>query len=116
MTTSHRTPHRSAVTVTRNEDRRRYEAFAEGTALAGFVDYRETREPVVLIHTEVDPSFQGQAVGSALARAALDDIRDRRLKALVICPFINSWLRRHPDYSDVLFHAPPAQVGNEAAT
>ena len=112
MTTSHRT----AVTVTRDPDRRRYEAFAGGTALAGFVDYREAREPVVLIHTEVDPSFEGRGVGSALARAALDDMRDRGLQALVVCPFINSWLRRHPDYLDVLFHAPPAQAGHEVAT
>jgi predicted GNAT family acetyltransferase len=112
MTTSPRT----SLTVTRNEDQRRYEASAGGTALAGFVDYREAREPVVLIHTEVDPSFEGRGVGSALARGALDDIRDRERKALVICPFINSWLRRHPDYLDVLFHAPPAQAGREVAT
>jgi hypothetical protein len=38
------------------------------------------------------------------------------LKALVICPFILSWLRRHHDYVDVLFNAPPAKVGNEVAT
>ena len=112
MTTSHRT----GVTVTRNEDRRRYEAFAGGTALAGFVDYQETSELVVLTHTEVDPSFEGLGVASALARAALDDIRDRQLKALVICPFINSWLRRHHDYVDVLYNEPPAKVGNEVAT
>jgi predicted GNAT family acetyltransferase len=112
MTTSHRT----GVTVTRDADRRRYEAFAGGTALAGFVDYQETSELVVLTHTEVDPSFEGRGVGSALARAALDDVRDRQLKALVICPFINSWLRRHHDYIDVLFNAPPAAVGNEVAT
>jgi len=112
MTTAQRTD----VTVIRNEDRRRYEAFAGGTALAGFVDYREAREPVVLIHTEVDPSFQGRGVGSALARAALDDMRDRGLQALVVCPFINSWVRRHPEYSDVTFNAPPALVGNDVAT
>ena len=112
MTTDHRTD----VTVTRNEDRRRYEAFAGGTALAGFVDYQETSELVVLTHTEVDPSFEGRGVGSALARAALDDVRDRQLRALVVCPFINSWLRRHHDYIGVLFNAPPAAVGDEVPT
>ncbi len=112
MTTSHRT----GVTVTRNEDRRRYEAFAAGTTIAGFVGYQEASELVVLTHTEVAPSFEGQGVSSALARAALDDIRDRQLQALVICPFINSWLRRHHDYIGVLFNAPPARVGDEVPT
>ena len=106
----------TAVTVTRNGKRRRYEAATGGAGVAGFVDYQETSELVVLTHTEVAPSFEGMGVGSALARAALDDIRERGLKALVICPFILSWLRRHHDYVDVLFNAPPAKVGNEVAT
>ena len=108
MTTAHRT----AVTVIRNEDRRRYEAAAE-TAVAGFVDYQETSELVVLTHTEVVASFESRGVGSALARAALDDVRERRLKALVICPFILSWLRHHQEYLHVLFNAAPPAVGGE---
>jgi predicted GNAT family acetyltransferase len=103
----------TAVTVARNGDRRRYEATAGGAGVAGFLDYQETSELVVLTHTEVDPSFEGKGVGSALARAALDDVRERRLKALVVCPFILGWLRRHHDYVDVLFNAPPAKVGDE---
>jgi hypothetical protein len=97
-------------TVTRNSDRRRYEAAVGGTTVAGFLDYQETSELVVLTHTEVDASFEGRGVGGALARAALDDTRDRGLKALVICPFILAWLRTHHEYRDVLFNAPPATV------
>ena len=103
------------VTVTRSADRRRYEASLGGT-VAGFVDYQETSELVVLTHTEVDPSFEGRGVGSALARAALDDVRERRLKALVVCPFILGWLRRHHDHVDVLFNAPRPVVGDDEAT
>jgi predicted GNAT family acetyltransferase len=112
MTTSERI----GVTVIRNEDRRRYEALTGASALAGFVEYREARESVVLVHTEVDPSFAGRGVASSLARGALDDLRDRGLQALVVCPFLHSWLRRHPEYSDVLFHAPPALVRRDVAT
>lgn len=111
MTTNEST----ALTVTRNADRRRYEASAGGAGVAGFVDYQETSELVVLTHTEVGPSFGGQGVGSALARAALEDVRQRGLQALVICPFILSWLRGHHDYIDVLYSAPPPTVENEVA-
>ncbi|TYP89023.1 hypothetical protein BD833_103179 [Blastococcus xanthinilyticus] len=98
------------ITVTRNPDRRRYEASAGGTTIAGFIDHQETSELVVLTHTEVEASFEGRGVGSALARAALDDIRDRGLRALVICPFILGWLRNHHEYRDLLFNAPPAKA------
>lgn len=98
------------VTVTNNAGKKRYEALVGQAGVAGFVDYQETSELVVLTHTEVDPTFEGRGVGSALARAALDDIRERRLKALVICPFILGWLGHHPDHRDLLFNAPPSTV------
>lgn len=100
------------ATVTNNADRRRYEAVVEQAGLAGFIDYQETDELVVLTHTEVDRSFEGRGVGSLLARAALEDIRKRDLKALVICPFILGWLRNHREYADVLFNAPRSKVSD----
>ena len=100
------------VTVTNNRDRQRYEAIVDQTTLAGFVEYQDTSELVVLTHTEVGTTFEGKGIGSALARAALDDVRERRLKALVICPFILGWLRTHPDYQDLLFNAPPSRVSD----
>ena len=101
------------VTVTNNPDRKRYEAVVDRATVAGWVDYQETSELVVLTHTEVDPAHAGRRVGSTLARAALDDVRERGLRALVICPFILDWLRKHPDHQDVLFNAPRPRVGDE---
>lgn len=103
------------VTVTNNTGKRRYEAVAQSSNLAGFVDYQETSELVVLTHTEVDTAFEGQGIGSVLARAALDDVRERRLKALVICPFIIGWLRHHLEYRDLLFNAPQPTVSTHEA-
>ncbi|WP_166139854.1 GNAT family N-acetyltransferase [Nocardioides ochotonae] len=94
------------VTVTNSPAHQRYEALVEGETLAGFLAYQETNELVVLTHTEVEPSFEGRGIGGVLARAALDDIRERGLKALVVCPFVLGWLRRHPEYRDLLFNAP----------
>jgi predicted GNAT family acetyltransferase len=48
------------VTVTNNTGRHRYEAATSSSDLAGFVDYQETRELVVLTHTEVRPGSEGQ--------------------------------------------------------
>ena len=37
-----------------------------------------------------------------LARYALDDARSRGLRVRPRCPFIKSWIRRHPDYQDLV--------------
>lgn len=100
----------SDITVTRDPDRLRYVAFDGEQKVAGFIDYQESSELVALTHTEVDPAFEGRGVGSVLARTALDDIRERRLKALVICPFVTGWVRHHPEYRDLLYNAAPSTV------
>jgi uncharacterized protein len=78
----------------------RYEARL-GTAVAGYTEYRRVRGRVIFIHTEVDPAMEGKGIGGKLARAALDDVRAQGLTFSVKCPFIASWLRRHPEYDDI---------------
>ena len=96
------------VQVVRNDEKRRYEGLVEG-ALAGFAEYQLTDELVVFTHTEVDPAFEGQGVGSTIAAAALDDVRaDGSRKVLPLCPFISGWIARHPDYADLVYGAPPS--------
>lgn len=81
-------------------ERTRYEAVRDGTVL-GFAEYQRTHELVVFTHTEIDPAYEGQGVGGALVRGALDHVRELGLKALPVCPFVQAWLQRHPDYADL---------------
>lgn len=92
------------IEVTRDEARRRYEATVDG-APAGFSDYREHDGLVVFPHTVVDPAFEGQGVGSALARRSLDDARAAGLRVRPDCSFYARWIERHPDYADLLQEA-----------
>jgi predicted GNAT family acetyltransferase len=89
------------VEVRDNPEKRQFEAYVDGK-LAGFSAYDLTDGAIVILHTEVDDAFEGQGVGSALARQMLDLIRaDGELKVTVLCPFVNGWLRRHPEYQDL---------------
>ena len=92
----------SDVLVTNNEAGNRYEARVDGE-LAGSAYYDSADDLIVFTHTEVDEAFEGHGVGSALARAALDDVRaGGRRKVIARCPFIRGWIDRHPDYQDLL--------------
>jgi len=88
------------TTVQDNPDQQRYEAVRDGKVL-GFAAYQRTDELVVFTHTEVDPEAEGQGVGGDLVRGALDHVRELGLRALPICPFVQAWIVRHPDYHDL---------------
>lgn len=92
------------LTINDNPGRNRYEAVVvdDGDTVVGFADYSVQGRLVVLSHTEVDPAFEGHGIGSALAKAALDDVRRKGLRAVPSCPFIRSWIDRHPDYADTI--------------
>ena len=92
-------------TVTDNPVAARFEARIDGR-LAGFAEYQLTDALIVFTHTEVDPAFEGQGVGSAIARFALDQVmEDDTRKALPVCPFIKGWIQRHPEYLPITYGA-----------
>jgi predicted GNAT family acetyltransferase len=70
--------------------------------VAGFVDYRDDGERVTLLHTEVEDGWDGRGFGSRLAAYALDDARRRGIAVVVRCPFVRSYVRRHPAYADLV--------------
>jgi predicted GNAT family acetyltransferase len=84
-------------------ERQRYEVvLAEDGTLVSLVTYRRSTDWIALLHTEVQPGFEGQGMGSRTAKLAFDDARRRNLKVVPKCPFILRWLERHPEQHDVL--------------
>ena len=84
-----------SISVTDNPAELRYEVRL-GDRLVGHTAYELGDHRIVFIHTEVDPSVEGQGIGSRLARAAIADARERKLAVAATCPFISAYLRRHP--------------------
>ena len=91
----------SEVTVRDNPSASRYELLLDG-ARSGELHYLPTRGAVVLVHTEVAPELEGRGLAGRLIAAALDDIRARGLSLVPVCPFVNAYLERHPEYADLL--------------
>lgn len=82
-------------------DRSRYEVTIDGE-LAGFADYRDVDGARVFTHTEVFDAFEGEGVGSALARGALDDVRGEGRRLVALCPFVAAYIDHHDEYADLV--------------
>jgi uncharacterized protein len=91
----------AALAVRDNARELRYELTRDDEVL-GFIRYRREPDAVVLVHTDVDPALEGQGLGSVLVKGALDDLRERGLRVVPVCPFVRAYLRRHPEYADVV--------------
>jgi predicted GNAT family acetyltransferase len=89
--------------VTDNPSASRYELHVGGE-LAGFVEYRLRQHDtaISLVHTEIEPAFQGKGLATHLARHSLDDARQRGLRVLPFCSYISSWIKKRPDYADLV--------------
>jgi uncharacterized protein len=84
------------VQIDDNPESQRYEALVDGQ-LAGFIQYQLRDDRITMYHTEVEPAYEGQGIGSELAKVALADVLERNLELVPLCPFIASYVRLHAD-------------------
>lgn len=76
--------------------RRFFARTAHGLA---YLAYEQKDDGVLdLQHTVVPKAAQGEGVGDALVRAALDYARERQVKIIPSCSYVSGWLDRHPDF------------------
>jgi uncharacterized protein len=93
--------------VTRNDARHRFEVTVDG--YTAILAYREVDGRVTLIHTEVPPELRGRGIADALARTALIDARERGLAVRPLCPFVQGFVKRHPEYATLAAPSPPGE-------
>jgi uncharacterized protein len=79
----------------------RYELRVEGRPV-GIAAYHRRGNRIAFTHTEVEDSCEGCGFGSRLAAAALDDARRQGLEVVPFCPFMAGYIRRHPEYDDLV--------------
>lgn len=79
----------------------RYELRLDGR-LVGLAAYRRRDDRIAFTHTEVDESCSGRGYGTRLVAAALDDARRRGLAVVPLCWFVARFIRRHPEYEDLV--------------
>lgn len=68
------------------------------------LEYSMTGNVLGLIHTEVPAKLRGLGLASSLAETALRWARENNLKVDVICPSVQGYIAKHPEYSDLVLH------------
>ena len=80
--------------ITDNRSKSRFELAVNGGI--AFLQYERTADALTLIHTEVPAALRGQHVGDALVEAAFQAARSEGLRIIAVCPFVRTYMRRHP--------------------
>jgi predicted GNAT family acetyltransferase len=88
------------LNIINNEQRQQFQLEVEGELAS--LEYRMHEGMIVLMHTEVPATLGGLGIGSALAEYALNYARANHLPAKVYCPFVAAYVKRHPEYEDIV--------------
>src|SRR3954451_18138480 len=89
------------IDVRHHESEQRFETGEKGSEAV--LDYHMSgHDTIVFTHTGVPPELQNQGIGSKLARVGLEYARAQKLTVIPRCPFIHAYMKRHPEYADLL--------------
>lgn len=89
-----------SLDIRNNTEQHRFEADLDGQLAV--VEYIDRGQRIVYTHTEVPRGHEGQGIGSQLARHVLDYARAAGKTVLPLCPYIGAYIRRHPEYHDLV--------------
>jgi predicted GNAT family acetyltransferase len=90
----------AAIIVVHRPEASRFEAALAGGL--GLCLYQRQGDRLLLTHTEVPPSLQGQGIAGRLVQAALDWARAEGLRVQPLCSYVGAYMRRHPETQDLL--------------
>lgn len=86
--------------VTDNTEAQRFEAqLGDDRAVA---EYHLKNDVIIFTHTEVPAVMEGKGVAGKLIQTALEAARAAHYQVVPLCPFVAAYIRRHPEYRDLV--------------
>ncbi|TVS13637.1 MAG: N-acetyltransferase [Wenzhouxiangella sp.] len=81
-------------------DQQRFELEIDGNPCR--LHYTLSGNIVSLDSVQVPKAVGGQGIAGRLTRHALDWARQQNLRVRPVCPYVAAWIKRHPEYADLL--------------
>jgi len=85
-----------------NTAERRYEMKLDGGM--AFIDYTVAGNVRTLTHAQVPVALRGGGIAARLTSGALDLARAQGVRVVPRCPYVVTFIDRHPQYQDLLAH------------
>ena len=65
-------------------------------------EYIRQGNTIIFTHTEVPPHFRGRGVAGELTAFALNQARAEGLRVIPKCPFVKSFIEKHPEFESLV--------------
>ncbi|MDT8409114.1 MAG: GNAT family N-acetyltransferase [Wenzhouxiangellaceae bacterium] len=66
------------------------------------LDYTLDDDVITMTRVFVPPALEGRGIAADITKTALDHAREQNLRVIPSCPYVASWIKRHPEYQDLL--------------
>ncbi len=83
-----------------NKEMNRFETEVDGHQ--SIIEYSVLPNILSLNHVEVDKALEGKGVASEMTEKVLLQIELRGLKVIPVCPFIKSYIQKHPEWNSIV--------------
>jgi uncharacterized protein len=91
-----------SLQIENDEKERRFYAVVDGHE--AHVGYAKSGNVYNLLHTYVPEELRGHKVGDQLVQGTLDEIKAKGGKFIPTCPFVQAFLKKHPEYQEGVAH------------
>lgn len=89
-----------SYSIVDNKAAHQYELHFEG--YMAVITYHLHQGAIELEHTVVPEALGGKGIGSAIAKYALEAAIKANVKVIATCPFIKTYIERHPQYQSLV--------------
>ncbi len=89
-----------SLEVKNNPEKGRFEIQLDDQV--GVLQYEKEGDTYIYTHTGVPTEYGGQGIAQKLAKAALDTAQAEGAKIVPICPFVQSYVKKHPEYQPMV--------------
>ena len=86
--------------IKNNTGKKRYEMLLDDQLVK--IEYLTAQNKIYLTHTEVPKALEGKGMGSKIVKWALEDIEEKGLTLIPLCPFVATYIKRHPEWQKLV--------------